>query len=257
VSYSFSIDHFIPDNDHSSSSADAKFRAHELGQSIIAALQADGAAEPDKAQLLELRTLQRQAYILQVEKISLQNESELMVRRSHGSDSTCANRQFKLLCVWPRCGCRCAIMLKNSMRTWLDLKRISGPRVHPETRTKVPLALHWTCATTTPSLFACVAFTVHRARALPVFLFCAAQRRACKACAIPKPLAQVCPRGLAIPMPMVGVQTARRAINQDHRLVHRGPVGQMWMWSLMRSPSWSRMRVRGSSYGVLCWLTHE
>ena len=203
----------------------------------------DGAAEPDKAQLLELRTLQRQAYILQVEKISLQNESELMVQCSHGSDSTFANRRFKfLLCVaplWLQVRNYAQKLNEDMVRFEKDFGPTGPPRDEDEGTTGTALELREDL----PSLFACVAFAVHRARALPVVLSCVAQRRACKACAIPKPLAQVCPRGLAIPMPMVGVQTARRAINQD-RLVHRGLVGRMWMWSLMRSPNRPRMRVR-------------
>lgn len=51
----------------------------ELGDKILAPLQRAPTAQPDVEALLELRKMQRAAHSLQMEKIMLNQENELMV----------------------------------------------------------------------------------------------------------------------------------------------------------------------------------
>jgi hypothetical protein len=69
---------FTSDEEHVTKSETRQSMA-ELGDKILAPLQRDPQAQPDVEMLLELRKLQRSAHSLQMEKIMLNQENELMV----------------------------------------------------------------------------------------------------------------------------------------------------------------------------------
>ena len=63
----------------------------ELGEEILAPLRRSPDAQPNAETLLELRRIQRAAHSLQVEKVALNQENEIMVC-ARCFRSTCTHR---------------------------------------------------------------------------------------------------------------------------------------------------------------------